>query len=220
MLFFPIQGTHYTPTPYLVTTHPSRRPSPSQSAIKRPTPAQLDAPPKNQYSRHSSILSSVSLVSGSRPKSPTTPSIASTSPAPIFLPPPLHSPSLTAPCSSNSKPLVRCKCRRVCDSIYRLLSSRLLSQSIFATADGRVWIRGRKAESRERSDGSCESAKLTCVVSGACEDVPTPRAFAEGFEVRNERVGGFGVGIGLVASDSSSSFLVSGDAAEVRRERS
>lgn len=135
----------------------------------------------------------------------TTPSIAATSSALIFLPTPVHSPSHTAPCSLNSSPLVRSRCRRVCDSRYCLLSSLALSQSTLIAADGRVRSFGRRVERRERNAGSCDRAKLTFVVSGACDGAPTPRDFAEGFSFRNSNFDG--AVAALTAPDSASSLL-------------
>lgn len=168
---------------------------------------------------YSSILSSIS--SASRPNKCTTPSIAATSSACILLPTPVHSPSLTPPCSSSSNPLVRSKCRRVRVSIYNILSARALSRSTpVAAAAGRVCTFGRRLARRVRSAGSCDSAKLTFVVSGARKDEPTPRVFAEGFSCRKANAGGFVGGLAAPGSSSLGSAPVRLDGSEERRDRS
>lgn len=181
-------------------------------------PLRLTLPESTTPKHHSSILSSVS--SASRPNNCTTPSIAATCSLCILLPTPVHSPSLKPPCSSNSNPLVRSKCRRVCVSIYSLLSSLALSQSTFLAAAGKVCSFGRRLARRERNAGSCDSAKLTFVVSGACEDEPTPRALAEGFSCRNANNGGFVVVFCAPGSSSLVSEPVRLEGSEERRDRS
>jgi len=176
--------------------------------------ANLKAPPQ----RYSSILSSFS--SASRPNKCTAPSIAATSSPCILLPTPLHSPSLTPPCSSSCNPLVRSKCRRVRVSIYIILSARALSRSTsVAAAAGRVCTFGRRPARRVRSAGSCDSAKLTFVVSGAREDEPTPRVFAEGFSCRKANAGGFVGGLATPGSWSLGSEPVRLEGLEERRDR-